>query len=391
MAQFRWLFSITGAFLFASVVYAADIALSDNCNLADAIKAANTDSAVGGCPTGNGADVIRLTDNITLEAALPQVNTEITVEGDSLMISGDNRFRIFHVEEDGSLSIIGLTLTKGNADSGGAIYNDRGKVTIHNSNIIANIATSHREEEGGGAIYNNGVLNITDSNLDANSAQNGGAIFNNATVNIESSSFSGNYADEGGAIWSGIFDKRLYISGSSFIANSAKWDGGAIHNYSWLQATNISFSQNRAGARGGGIYMSQAHDTKSLWEHLTIIDNSAEDGGGIFIKYDRDGIRFRNSVLAYNKGGDCLGELTENIGNLIEDGSCFAELSSDPMVGDLVEPEDGSPAYFPLFEGSPAIDAARSDFCAETDQIDATRPQGAGCDIGAIEFVVAED
>ena len=69
------------------------------------------------------------------------------------------------------------------------------------------------------------------------------------------------------------------------------------------------------------------------------------------------------------------------------DGSCDAEFSGNPMLGDLVEAEDGSPAYFPLLAGSPAIDAANSDFCPETDQIGTERPQGEGCDIGAIEFI----
>ena len=57
------------------------------------------------------------------------------------------------------------------------------------------------------------------------------------------------------------------------------------------------------------------------------------------------------------------------------------------MLGDLVEPEDGSPAYFLLLPGSPAIDAANSDYCPATDQIGTPRPQGDGCDIGAIEFI----
>ena len=57
------------------------------------------------------------------------------------------------------------------------------------------------------------------------------------------------------------------------------------------------------------------------------------------------------------------------------------------MLGELVEPEDGSPAYFPLLAGSPAIDAADDGYCPATDQIGTVRPQGGGCDIGAIEYV----
>ena len=58
----------------------------------------------------------------------------------------------------------------------------------------------------------------------------------------------------------------------------------------------------------------------------------------------------------------------------------------DPMLGERVEPEDGSPAYFPLLADSRAIDAADDDYCPDTDQIGTARPQGAGCDVGAIEY-----
>ena len=96
-------------------------------------------------------------------------------------------------------------------------------------------------------------------------------------------------------------------------------------------------------------------------------------------------LNLRNTIIAGNSGGDCFGRLNENINNLIADGSCFAVLSGDPMLGELVAPEDGSPAYYPLLEGSPAIDAADDEYCPDTDMLGAARPQGAACDIGAYE------
>jgi hypothetical protein len=45
---------------------AASITVSGSCTLVDAISAANSDTATGGCAAGSGADTIILSDNVTL-------------------------------------------------------------------------------------------------------------------------------------------------------------------------------------------------------------------------------------------------------------------------------------------------------------------------------------
>ena len=164
--------AILTVFLFALPVYAADIRVGSRCTLADAITAANNDRAEGGCTAGRGADTITLTEDITLQAALPAITSEITIEGKDYTISGDNRYRIFY-NDGGSLTINDLTMTKGrvegdiirNADytlkateinpAGAAIANWEGTLTISGSTFSGNSA------EEGGAVYNAGKLGIT--------------------------------------------------------------------------------------------------------------------------------------------------------------------------------------------------------------------------------------
>ena len=87
-------------FLLTPVSFAADIDVDGtDCQLHDAITAANTDTETNGCIAGDGADTITLSANVTLEAALPVITTEVTIDGDSHTISGDDTFAIFVVED----------------------------------------------------------------------------------------------------------------------------------------------------------------------------------------------------------------------------------------------------------------------------------------------------
>ena len=366
--------AILTVLLLVSPVYAADITLGSSCTLADAIIAANHDRAEGDCPAGRGADTITLTRDITLRAELPIITSDITIEGNGYTISGGYRYRMFY-NDGGALTITDLTMTKGrvegdfitNADGslknatanpiGGAIVNWLGALSISDSTFRINLA------DLGGVIYNwRGELSISDSAFSGNSAKYlGGAIYNReGTISIGSSTFSGNWAGLGGLGGGAIANRNqgeLSIVNSAFSVNSADKYGGAIVNEGELSIVNSTFSINLADL-GGAIY-------------------NAEDGR----------LRIINSIIA-GRGGACYSDsrLRRNISNFIEDGSCSSAFSGDPMLAKVVTPADGSPAYFPLLAGSRAIDAADDDYCPDTDQIGTARPQGAGCDVGAIEY-----
>ena len=438
------IFAIAVFLLIPATAQSADIEVSDTCSLADAIKAANTDEASGGCAAGDGADTITLSADITLDAALPLITTEITIEGSGFTILGNGRTHIIGVNSKGALTLNEVTMVGGKSAWGGAIGNLKGRLTITKSMITGNSA------DQGGAIGNEGTLFIKDSVIQDNSAEGkGGAIFNQAgKVSIESSLFRQNSAringgaihnDEGivmisnssifksnsssysggaiansdgivsvinssfvsntagpdrskssgGAILNNVTFRAnrgyLSIDSSSFIYNSASENGGAISNsFGDLTIINSTFASNLAGDLGGGLFVYDNVDVR----FSTFYGNSAGNGGGgIHLKHADIEFKLSSSIIAGNRGGsNCFGRLDLNEMNLIEDGSCFATLSGDPMLSELVEPEDGSPAYYPLLEGSPAIDAAHDDYCPDTDIIGTPRPQGAACDIGAFEY-----
>jgi len=186
-------------------VRAADIEVGADCSLADAIRAANTDVAVGACPAGSGADTISLTGDIMLDASLPTIESDMTIEGGGFTISGNGQFPIFDVVE-GDVVLQSLLLTEGKGRAGG----------------------------GGGAVDLGGTAQmvIRNSSLIDNQTRGwGGAIFVNeeARLDVANTTISGNKAIFGGAL--------------------------AIMHQGQVTLTHVTISNNSASYQAGGIYM----------------------------------------------------------------------------------------------------------------------------------------
>ena len=324
-----------------------------HCSLADKIHAANRDEPVGACPAGNGADTISIQADITLDSALPPITSEITIEGNGHIISGDERFQIFHVI-GGRLTVNNATMKNGTGYGGGAIrVRDGGELTIRNSSLRDNWAVA------------------------------GGAILSYGRTTIENSNFSGNYADYlGGAI--AIYSSDLLVAESAMNQNESGRSAGAIYLQNVeAEVINTTLSGNTAAISGGAI---DELGSRTDLVHVTIANNSAPDFGGI--SGNSGYVILYNSILANNSGGDCdetsefSAQFTTYM-SLVGDGSCGADLSGDPMLGALVQ-EDG---FRPILQGSPAIDTADPRFCPPADQLGNPRPRGDACDLGAIEYM----
>jgi CSLREA domain-containing protein len=322
----------------------------------------------------------------------------------------------------GTLTITNSTFSGNTAPDGGSIYNDSGTVTITDSTFSGNSAPSGY----GGGIYNsNGLLTIVNSTFSGNSAYlgRGGAIYKyaNALTTVTDSTFSNNSANggDGGGIYNGTgpltvtnsifsgnsatggfgggiyqgYPNALNVRGSTFSANSAGSGGGVYNNgYAGYPSaiTNSTFSSNSASGDGGGIYSNAGTLTVA---NSTLSGNSASgSGGGV----NRTGGTFtlRNTIVDSNTGGNCSGAITNGGNNIDSSAACgwgFTNSSmsnTNPLLGALA----GSPAYFPLNAGSPAIDKGEDSICSvwpvnNESQNGVLRPQGAHCDIGSYELV----
>ena len=339
----------------AAQVAAADITVDGDCSLANAIREANgaaQSGSLNNCEDGTngsgaaGADTITLTGNVTLSELLPEITSDVTIDGGGYTIGGQSRYRIFF-QSSGEVRLENLNLSSARTNySGGAILLVGGSLTLDKVSVTDSVASGQ-----GGGIHSSG-----------------------GTFAIRNSFFTGNIAGTGSG--GGAIAYATNSSGASSIENS-------------------TFFGNRAGW-GGAIYASGSPDDETLTlSHVTITGNrktaeSEQDFGG-GIESATPALRIYNSIVYGNGEIDCQGtSLRANAGNIIGANGCSGSSSTvDPLLpAGLTRPADGSPPYFALPENSPAVNNAVDDHCLATDQRGVSRPYPADgkCDIGAYEY-----
>lgn len=274
------------------------------------------------------------------------------------------------------------TLIAGNtANYGGGIGSNRGGLEMSNSRVINN------EANNGGGIHfysNGGASNIVDSTIDGNTATLAGGGIRTQSRDLCCDQTLG----------------RIYVQNSAITNNYAQ-TGGGIKNEGPLTVVNSTLSHNTATYYGGGLYSKTPVSTyggspeaaELDVANSTITDNASfRRGDGVWLDLTTGSASIRNTIIANGIGNfDCeleAGVLTQNLHNLIEDGTCSDGavdlVTGDPLLGPLAF--NGSPtlSHRPL-TGSLAIDAADSGTCEATDQRGAPRIPVV-CDIGSIEI-----
>jgi predicted outer membrane repeat protein len=184
----------------------------------------------------------------------------------------------------GNLTLVDSLVTSNTAlvDGGGLHTTTSGAVTVDTTNFISNKATDF----GGGIFHTGGTLEITNSNLNMNSAMTGGAVASEGgDLNIDDFGFDKNTAkQDGGAIYyKGT--GSLNWSGGNFTSNSAGINGGAL----WMETlaasnwSDFTMVGNKAKEHGGGVFMEECGDT--FVQDATLRGNSAgREGGAMFVQ-----------------------------------------------------------------------------------------------------------
>ncbi len=329
-----------------------------------------------------------------------------------------------------ALTISNSTISYNTGVQGGAVYLTSKSVatTITNTTI-----TNHSTTQAGAGIFTNGSpLNIINStvsnNVNSTAGQNGGGLYMTgaaATVTVSNTAFTGNRSDSAGG--GGIYaagDSDLTMTGGSVSGGRAtSTSGGGIYATGAGTTVNLSkvtVSGNRAAQYGAGIYMNSS--SAVTLTNCIVSGNSADgysysDGGGIlntgatltimnatiagnYTTRNGGGLNGAGTVTngifwgntAGTSGPQIYGAPTVTYSDVSGGYAGTGNINADPLFVTPAAATSGNPTTagdFHIQATSQAMNVGTATG-APADDIDGhVRPQGAGYDMGADEYLLS--
>ena len=287
------------------------------------------------------------------------------------------------------INITNTTIQGNLANNGGGVFGHSSPVTITNSMISENTG---RNSSGGIYISFHGDMTINNTVISDNesdgikSYEGGHLVINNSTIKD----------NEESGIEIGHNSGDVDINNSTISGNAGAGGGGGISCSSLnsqVTINNSTLSNNSAVNYGGGI---EINGGNMVINNSTIYSNSSMFGSGIYRWSGSSTLTVTSSIIADNNNEDCYGQINSIGNNIASDASCNFSSSGDmnntnPLLGPLQD--NGGPTLTHLPRtGSPAIDAGNSLYCTATDQRGVLRPQDGDvdgnsiCDVGSVEF-----
>jgi hypothetical protein len=377
-------------------------------------------SVVSGAAEGDTIDLSALTcSTITLQTGGVAVNADdLTIVGPgstALTIDANNGGTAFdHYSSGagvGTLSIQGLSITNGyySGAGGGAIWAN-GNISL--TDVSVTNSSADGKYANGGGVYTRGNLTLSNSTISGNRITStyyngtGGGAYAAGDVTITDSTISGNIAEStdvgyGYGVGGGIFAAgNTTIVGSTVSGNQASYGGGLanVTDGTTFTASNSTISGNTADLAGGGMFVF----SKTSLRNSTITQNTAYDGAGVIdLHYAYEGPADLQSTIIFGNSATGSGGNYDADFGMFEDSVTGANnligaangvslpadtLNADPLLGPLASNGGPTQTHMPG-TGSPVIDAGNNNAALDTDQRGAGFPRvsGAEADIGSVE------
>ena len=360
------------------------------CSLREAVLSANTDAAVGGCSGGSGADTIAFSPALVYPATFMltrsganedgaltgdlDISGALTISGTaagSIIVDGNGSDRAFDILPGARVAISGLTIRNGNpgggASGGGVVLGLTGVLTLTDSAVENNTALT------GGGIKVLGSLRLSDSLVQSNQ---GGGIRNDGgslmlhNVNVISNTGGYGVDNRQGSL---SFNGGQVIGNQGGVHNSNNFSGASLTNLTIMGNSNsgvtntggpsavvltLSGSQvmsNTASAGAGvrndglgatmSIYNTRiAHNVAAtsaggVWNYgaMTIISSTVDHNSALSgggIRNNKGSLYLTNDTISFNAASDNGGGLYSEAGATLTNVTVDSNRTySDPGTG----------------------------------------------------------
>ena len=290
-------------------------------------------------------------------------NAVILDGGGDLIVDSDDDHRVFEVAGDTTVELRGMTITRGRSSTGAGIFIGAGADVTLTDCSITDCTTDDFGTNAGISVSDRALLTLVDSTISRNVAFAGGGIGvgTGGTANVLRSTISENVAQDS-------------VSGGISVRGQ-------------LTVTNSTLSANSPGA------ISVSADSSTTLTNTTIEGVEPESGLPTVFIAGAGALTMVHSLI----DGSCDSDVVVSGGNNIESpgdtcglggvGDAVGVSAAQLKLGELGQNGGPTQTHEPG-SGSVAIDAIDTADCeVEDDQRGVARPQGAGCDVGAVEVV----
>ncbi len=290
-----------------------NVCISGDCSLREAVNAANATSTNDIINFANSITTVTLTDEITINNA-----GTLTINGRGANVltinGGTGTNRIFY-SDSAIVTISSVTLTGGNGTSttntignGGAIYANGGSLTL--DSVHATLNSVSGTASGGAVIFLGGANHrVINSTFSVNQAADCGGFYNfNGTLTVVNSTISGNTAtsEVGGGFCSGGSNSSTTLRNVTITNNTAPSGPGIYHFGGSLNFGNTIIAGNTATVSGFRPEIDFRDGTITSAGNNLVGDSTGDAANtGLSITYATSDIKDTNPLLGglQNNGG----------------------------------------------------------------------------------------
>jgi predicted outer membrane repeat protein len=222
---------------------------------------------------------------------------------ENTILDGGDSVRVLHIEGVKSAAVIGFTIRRGKANSGGGIH------CVRDTSILFTGCLFQKNWESAISLWESHDINLRESRLEENMGSALAA--QSSTVIVAACEFVKNHGYAGGAI-SFVNSRTVFpMRGCTFEENRADdATGGAINlDASEALLGELVFSKNSAKVAGGAV--AGMRGSKLALSRCRFVENRAAASGAVHA--DASGINIGWSIFVQN-GATALGSATGLVG-----------------------------------------------------------------------------